>query len=261
MKKKILVLLMSAVIVSSCLAVSGIPPLVLKEVVNNVSDQITARVRLPENPGTGYDWHFTISNPDVIALESKSELQEPGQKLVGQSHYTEWIFRPLKTGSAVIVFKYYRDWEGEETAESIHIYRLETYSDTYSECIPQTSFFLREEINSLIVGQGATVQLEENASTGFSWNLSISNPEVIALVTKKTVDKKTVGNFEISLKPAREENPKGPVIEIIGAPDRIEWEFEALKPGNCILTLQNYRSLEGEGTAEEVHMYNIVVEG
>lgn len=67
------------------------------------------KVVLKGNPTTGYTWHYTIEDNNIIKLASESSIQD--SNLMGAGSTFIWNFKALKAGETKITFKYYRDWE------------------------------------------------------------------------------------------------------------------------------------------------------
>lgn len=83
----------------------------------------TVSITLDENITTGYSWHYSIENNDLIKLDSEnsqgSETNSQNNSkpnLVGAGSKHTWNFRGEKQGTTKIYFKYYRSWEGEKSA-------------------------------------------------------------------------------------------------------------------------------------------------
>ena len=72
------------------------------------------RVMLNGNPTTGYTWHYTIENNEIVDLDAQDYVVDTGLTGAGGSYI--WDFKALKDGETEITFEYYRDWEGAETA-------------------------------------------------------------------------------------------------------------------------------------------------
>ena len=78
----------------------------------------TLIIQLEENPTTGFSWSYTISDADVIHLVEdgyKESSEDP--EVVGSGGMHEYRFEGLDAGEAIIIFDYFKSWEGEETAE------------------------------------------------------------------------------------------------------------------------------------------------
>ncbi|MCX7748348.1 MAG: protease inhibitor I42 family protein [Clostridia bacterium] len=87
-----------------------------------------ASVRLFENKSTGYQWKFSISDPEILVLDSEGSVQPitsllEGHNLgVGGEHI--WNFRALKAGNCKLVFEYYRPWSSEGSAIDTKEYNI-----------------------------------------------------------------------------------------------------------------------------------------
>ncbi len=94
----------------------------LKEVTNHPSVGQLMSVILEENPTTGYQWFFEISDPDSLSLiESKVKIP-PQEGLVGAPRTMQWDFHATKPGIVWVHFLYYRSWEGKEQAIDEKVY-------------------------------------------------------------------------------------------------------------------------------------------
>ena len=92
----------------------------LNEAVN-VGEIVT--ITLDENVTTGYSWHYSIENNDLIKLDSEnsqgSETNSQNSSkpdIVGAGSKHTWNFIGVKTGATKISFKYYQSWETEKSA-------------------------------------------------------------------------------------------------------------------------------------------------
>lgn len=70
-------------------------------------------VILKGNPTTGYTWHYIIEDNDIVKLESQKITSD--SNLLGAESTFSWNYKALRAGQTKIIFKYYRDWEGEES--------------------------------------------------------------------------------------------------------------------------------------------------
>jgi inhibitor of cysteine peptidase len=100
------------------------PVLLQPSVQNNLTVGAIARVTLDGNPTTGYTWHYTISDGSVLALVSGSYTAPGSSDAVGAGGSYAWDFKALKAGETVVTFKYYRDWEGEASADKTAVYTV-----------------------------------------------------------------------------------------------------------------------------------------
>ncbi len=87
-----------------------------------LGDDIT--LRLPENATTGYRWHIeraeglieeaaTATEPSAPSPASTSDDQNP---TIGRGGLRKFHFRTTKVGQGRLALKYYREWEGGDSA-------------------------------------------------------------------------------------------------------------------------------------------------
>ncbi len=89
-----------------------------------------------------------------------------------------------------------------------------------------STVMLQSVVNSLKIGELASLTLEENGSTGYVWDVGISNPNVLSLAFVKhgVVD---TGKESLT-----------------GAPYEVEWTFRAERPGECVIVFSLRRPWE-----------------
>jgi polar amino acid transport system substrate-binding protein len=85
---------------------------------------------------------------------------------------------------------------------------------------------LQSAVNSLQIGELASVTLEENGSTGYVWDVRISNPNVLSLAFVKQSAADT-GKASLT-----------------GASYEVEWTFRAEHPGECVIVFSLQRPWE-----------------
>jgi predicted secreted protein len=79
-----------------------------------LNNQSSFKLQLGSNGSTGFEWgDAVISTPDVISVSSKDFVQ-PKNNLAGAAGAEVWVFKTLKTGSAIIKLSYSRPWVGGE---------------------------------------------------------------------------------------------------------------------------------------------------
>jgi len=81
-------------------------------------------IELEENPSTGYLWHHKISNKKVLIPFGKKMFDFNEKGTVGGPRTVIWKFKAGTSGKTAVVFKYYRDWEGEKSAISEQEFKL-----------------------------------------------------------------------------------------------------------------------------------------
>jgi len=70
-------------------------------------------IKLEENPSTGFTWHYTADNDDILILDSDQFIPPKTEGLVGAPGAHEYKFLAFKTGETKVQFDYYQEWEPE----------------------------------------------------------------------------------------------------------------------------------------------------
>lgn len=99
-----------------------------------------AVVSLDENPTTGYEWAYTISDESILAFtrdtfQSRSYTNEA---LVGAGGVHTWVFTGVAPGDATVTFTYQRSWEKEPISSVAYTYHVDenlnvTLTDTQGD--------------------------------------------------------------------------------------------------------------------------------
>ena len=76
------------------------------------------------NPTTGYAWQCESSDPSVLVPVGSTYTASPSDGRVGTGGTYRFDFKALKAGDATITCRYYRSWEGQETALRTATYRV-----------------------------------------------------------------------------------------------------------------------------------------
>ncbi len=101
---------------------------------------------------------------------------------------------------------------------------------------------LESVVNDVGVGETLVIKLEENGSTGFIWNYSLSNPDLVKLIGEKTIN------------PNEEKSPEK---QMSGAPYFKEWTFKVNESGEGTIIFSLYRPWEDPDTAVDFKVYNL----
>ncbi|AKI97656.1 protease inhibitor I42 family protein [Kosmotoga pacifica] len=192
-------------------------------------DEIT--VELEENPSTGYFWCFSNSNPEILSLSE--ELIVKSGKLPGEPSVKEWKFKTINPGICLLAFQLKRSSEEQSIEERFVGIRVKTGKERTE--IKE----LKKGTNALNIGETAVLSLEENASTGFTWHLSLSHEGIVEILSKTITTQAPPG--------------------LVGAPSKVSWFIKGIKAGRVKLTLKKYRTWEGEDSAIEILKYSIEV--
>ena len=204
----------------------------IKETSNIIGLVDTAVVELMENPSTGYSWQFEIFGSDNIVFQDKIIEPSSESTVVGASVNVKWVFKPVKTGKATLIFWLYRPWEGKEKAVDLRVFNIIVEKN---EEVPGERI-LEDCSDVVYLGDEISVSLDENPSTGYFWHLFNSNPEVLSL------------SEELIVKSGK----------IPGEPSIKVWKFKTINPGICLLAFQLKKSTD-ENSIEE-HFIGIRVE-
>lgn len=114
-KYLVLALVSLAVIIITVYLLSGGHEVLLKTEKEYVlSKNDFAVVKLEENPSTGYTWHYTIENENVLTLVSDKYTTPKDKKTIGAPGVHEWKFKAVSEAETDLIFEYYRDWEGKK---------------------------------------------------------------------------------------------------------------------------------------------------
>jgi len=213
-------------------------------IINRVSYEQRLKVQLEENASTGYTWHYYLSEVNAFSLFSKESSVDQSENAVqGGVSTVTWLFSPESLGSSAIIFKLYREWEGEKKAVDIRVFNVEVDDKTLSECIPDYVTVLDSSSGSVSPGDLFSVTVEENSSVGFSWSI-LSDGEILRLLANRYID------------PSKSQSSPGEISDfpITGAePGKWLFDFEALKIGVSLIEFEFYSTVESHGNASTLY--------
>ena len=92
------------------------------KVINVVSTYEHMIIELTESLSTGYCWHYTISDPSILALEEKKIFDFNKPNIIGGSLQVLWRFKSLKRGECKLHFDYYKSWKREPSSLEEYTY-------------------------------------------------------------------------------------------------------------------------------------------
>lgn len=84
-------------------------------------------IELTSKPSSGYFWYVSSPENEYAKLIGYKNFDLSGkteEAYVGGDIQTVWKWQPLKTGDFKIILKYYRQWEGEESAKETKEYHI-----------------------------------------------------------------------------------------------------------------------------------------
>lgn len=94
---------------------------------------------------------------------------------------------------------------------------------------------------NMVIGENMTIKLDENPTTGYTWNYSISDKNKIELL------------FDEYIQDDVEDG-------IVGAGGVHEWTFNATESGEVEIKFDYYRSWDGIDGSSSTKVYKITVE-
>lgn len=132
-------------------------------------------IKLPENPTTGYSWNVTSA--DGLAITSDTFIP-PEEQMPGAGGTHVWTLEPKVTALVTFSAVYVRPWEEPQPND-------ETYTVTFYVTPTGTTVVnvkAADNGTTITVPEGSTVlvDLEENPTTGYQWNASVSGSATIA---------------------------------------------------------------------------------
>ncbi|MBN2218930.1 MAG: protease inhibitor I42 family protein [Kosmotogaceae bacterium] len=223
MKKVLTAFFYIALIIASGLAFE------LKESDNSMSVTDLAILEIQENPSTGYLWHI-FAEPTGV-LRNFLEEHNTTSMMPGAPSVKGWIMTAAKEGKALLTLKLFRQWEGEKHSVD---FRALTVDVTGQE---KGQVNLKILMNEVTLGTTFTITLEENASTGYTWQYVVLGDGIMERSKEISVDKS----------------------EKVGAPSKVTWSFQAVGEGYSTIIFRYFRSWEGKESSVDYKAYNIFV--
>jgi inhibitor of cysteine peptidase len=150
-----------------------------------VSLDAEIRLRLPENPTTGYLWTLSVS-PGLSITNETYVPDDPTGRLVGSGGTRIWSLKAVLPGARTISGSYRRPWESgpDPGARGFNLtLDVEEGSCGTATCpvtgVPARFHVYTDEDNGRTVQEGRgevlNIRLRENPTTGYSWNLSMTD--------------------------------------------------------------------------------------
>jgi inhibitor of cysteine peptidase len=135
------------------------------------------RLKLPENPTTGYSWQLSVT-PGLVILNESYQPDDPTGKLIGSGGTHLWIMRAIQPGMQTISGVYSRPWESASGNQTGFTLNLLVNNSAVTTGVPPRFTVYTEEDNGHTVQEGLDqqfdIRLAENPTTGYSWNLTLS---------------------------------------------------------------------------------------
>lgn len=143
-----------------------------------VDMQTEIKIRLPENPTTGYSWNVT--NADGLAITSDTYVP-PKEEMPGAGGTHIWILEPKVTGIVTFSAVYVRPWE--EIQPNDERYTITFYVAEEGTSVTDVTSADNGATITVPEGSAVLVALDENPTTGYQWNASVSGSAEIATDT------------------------------------------------------------------------------
>jgi inhibitor of cysteine peptidase len=135
------------------------------------------QLSLPGNPTTGYTWQL-YTTPGIVIMNESYLPDDPSRKLLGSGGTYQWIMKTVQPGTQVISGVYARPWESAVTNQTTFTLTLGVGEVLTPPGVPPpftvyTGADSGRTVNTSL-GDELNIRLEENPTTGYSWNISAS---------------------------------------------------------------------------------------
>jgi predicted secreted protein len=172
-------------------------------------------ITLNENPTTGYRWYSVVSDDTVLSVADHGYTAPEsgdGQPVPGQGGERSWTVGGVGEGVASVTFTYLRPWELQN---SDFIYTFTFLVDAGKNL----SLLSTQRVPDEYEPGKALVQLLENRSTGYHWEMSMEPQGVLRAV---------VDTYEQTLS----------ADSLVGSGGVHTWVFAGEQPGEVKLVLR-----------------------
>lgn len=154
------------------------------------------RLRLPENPTTGFTWQLSVT-PGLVIENESYQPDDPDSRLVGAGGTRLWILKAVQPGMQTISGIYARPWESAAGNQTSFTLNLQVGGSPPPTGIPPHYTVYTEEDDGKTVSQKLEgefgIRLAENPTTGYSWNLTV--PEGLLLISDEYIPSLPAGGM------------------------------------------------------------------
>jgi predicted secreted protein len=179
-------------------------------------------VTLKENPTTGYEWFCEVSDETLLSVTDHGYTPNAvTDAALGEEGNHSWMIGGLQEGEVTVTFTYMRPWEVQPT-DFIYSFTFEIDAGL------NLSLLSSEKLPEEYTPGKALVQLIENPTTGYHWEIEMEPEGVLQLI---------VDDYE------QEEAPEG----MVGVGGVHNWVLRALEEGEARLV---FRSI-GPGESDQ----------
>jgi inhibitor of cysteine peptidase len=81
-------------------------------------------IPLKSNPASGFSWQLVKISDKMVVEFLRKEYVADSQKAAGSGRIENWIFKTVRSGKAVIVFEYRRQWEKDVPAQNTEEFNI-----------------------------------------------------------------------------------------------------------------------------------------
>jgi inhibitor of cysteine peptidase len=152
-----------------------------------VSQGGVIQIRLSDNPTTGYQWNLSVT-PGLTIVNESYVPDDPAGKLVGSGGTHVWFVEIAGAGQQVVTGNYERSWEAPAGGAPDFAITLEVGGGTCGANVctlattpvvvpPRYHVYTETDDGKTVqepLGETLGIRLQENPSTGYSWNLSLT---------------------------------------------------------------------------------------
>lgn len=172
-----------------------------------------------ENPTTGYEWTFAVSDDSILAVaDGGYTLSDGAENMAGAGGTHAWSVSGLKEGQASVTLTYARSWESDPSDPVV------TYTFAVDAGLNVTVASAEGLPEQYMPGK-AVIRLLENPTTGYEWTVEAQPEGIVSLESDEfTADAAAEG--------------------MVGAGGVHTWIFNAGGEGTVVLTFRYARSFE-----------------
>ena len=146
------------------------------------------QLRLPENPTTGFSWNLSVTT-GLSVINDTYIPDDVSGKLVGSGGTHAWFLKAIEPGEQAISGTYRRPWE--PAAPGVTFFSLSliveesscggnvcTLPVTTPAVPPRFPVYTEADSGKTVqepLGETFGIRLQENPTTGYAWNMTVSN--------------------------------------------------------------------------------------
>ncbi len=151
---------------------------------HSISLDTEIQLRLPENPTTGYTWMLSV--PGGLSIINDTYIPDDiSGKLVGSGGTHVWFLKAVQPGVQAISGVYGRPWESKSDTWTLFNLTLLVGENSCGTATcpvqgvpPRFHVYTERDTGRTVqeaLGETFNIRLQENPTTGYSWNLSTSD--------------------------------------------------------------------------------------